>query len=124
MKTYSAIFILLFAIVDFAHTSKTSPAIGTKEIVARVDGIEIEVIVQSPSAQVTPLQIVCLFEYTEGDIFNSPPALPRELNGMLHVDEALHGLITDLRKTNNSKDVPWKPCSLVHLQIQFPQKNY
>ena len=55
---------------------------------------------QSPSAQETPLQIVCLFEYTEGDIFNSPPALPKELNGMVHVDEALHGLITELRKTN------------------------
>ena len=44
------------------------------------------------------MQIVCLFEYTEGDIFN-PPALPKELNGMVHVDEALHGLITELRKS-------------------------
>ena len=95
-----AFFVLIFASVDIAHTSKTLPAVGTKETVARVGGIEIEVIVQSPAAQVTPLQIVCLFEYTEGDIFSSPPALPKELNGMLHVDEALHGLITDLRKTN------------------------
>jgi hypothetical protein len=56
--------------------------------------------VQSPSAQVTPLQIVSIFEYTEGDITTSPPALAKDLNGLLHVDEALNGLITELRKTN------------------------
>jgi len=78
----------------------TLPGLGTKEIVGKVDGVEIETMVQSPSAQTTPLQIVCLFEYTEGDIFNSPPALPKELNGLVHVDEALNGLITELRKTN------------------------
>lgn len=76
------------------------PAINTKETIGRVDGVDIEVIVQSPSAQKTPLQIVCLFEYVEGDIFNSPPALPKELNGIVHVDEGLHGLITELRKTH------------------------
>jgi hypothetical protein len=38
-----------------------------------------------------------LFEYTDGDIFN-PPALPKDLNGMVHVDEAMHGLITIIRK--------------------------
>lgn len=55
--------------------------------------------VRSPSSQTTPLQIVCVFEYIAGDIFNSPPALPRELNGMVHVDDALKGLITDLRSS-------------------------
>jgi Cytosol aminopeptidase family, N-terminal domain len=40
-----------------------------------------------------------VFEYTEGDIFKSPPALPKALNGMVHLDEQLNGLITDLRKT-------------------------
>jgi hypothetical protein len=64
----------------------------------KVNGIAIEAKVESPSSNVTPLQIVCVFEYTEGDIFNSPPALPHELNGLVHVDEALNGLITDLRK--------------------------
>jgi hypothetical protein len=81
-------------------TSKPLPAINTTELIGKIDGVGIEAVVQSPSAQKTPLQIVCLFEYVEGDIFNSPPALPKELNGMIHVDEALHGLITDLRKTN------------------------
>ncbi|MDN3656066.1 M17 family peptidase N-terminal domain-containing protein [Ferruginibacter paludis] len=74
------------------------PKLGTSKIIGKVDGISIEAKVQSPSGQQTPLQVVCLFEYTEGDIFN-PPALPKELNGMLHVDEALHGLITELRKS-------------------------
>lgn len=79
------------------------PALGTRATVGTVEGVEIEVLVQSPSAQETPLQIVCVFEYVEGDIFNSPPALPKELNGLLHVDEALHGLITELRKTGKFK---------------------
>lgn len=86
----------VFAAID----QPALPSLGTKETLGKVEGIEIEVLVQSPSTQETPLQIVCLFEYTENDIFNSPPALPKELNGMLHVDESLHGLITELRKTN------------------------
>jgi leucyl aminopeptidase len=90
----------LIPLVAAAENSTNLPAVGTKEILGKVDGIDIEVLVQSPSAQATPLQIVCLFEYTEGDLFNSPPALPKELNGMLHVDEAFHGLITEIRKTN------------------------
>lgn len=90
----------LFAAADNAQNSKNLPAVGTAAQLGKLDGIDIEAVVQSPSAQATPLQIVCLFEYTEGDIFNSPPALPKELNGLLHVDEALHGLITELRKTN------------------------
>lgn len=93
--------LLLISATDVSQTSKTTlPAINTREILGKVDGIEIEAVVQSPSAQETPLQIVCLFEYTEGDIYKSPPALPKELNGMVHVDQALHGLITELRKTN------------------------
>jgi hypothetical protein len=38
-----------------------------------------------------------LFEYTDVDIFN-PPALPKDLNGMVHVDVAMHGLITAIWK--------------------------
>src|SRR6185437_2122460 len=93
---------LVFAMVfvsSIISARKTLPALNTNELLAKIDGLNIEVIVQSPSAQVTSLQIVCLFEYQEGDIYTSPPALKRELNGMVHVDEALHGLITDLRKT-------------------------
>lgn len=95
----SGLLILVIAAVIWQR-SNTSLAVGTKEIVGIVNGVKIEVLVQSPSAQKTPLQVVCLFEYTEGDIFNAPPALPKELNGMVHVDAALHGLITDLRKTH------------------------
>lgn len=83
-----------------AATTNSLPTVGTKETLGKIEGVEIEAVVQSPSAQETPLQIVCVFQYTEGDIFNSPPALPKELNGLLHVDEALHGLITELRKTH------------------------
>lgn len=75
------------------------PAVGSKEVIGEVEGVQVEVLVQSPSAQETPLQIVCLFEYQEGDIYNSPPALPKALNGLVHVDESLDGLITDLRKS-------------------------
>jgi hypothetical protein len=75
------------------------PSVGTKEVLGKVDNLTVEALVQSPSAHETPLQIVCIFEYTEGDITTAPPALPKELNGLLHVDEALHGLITDLRKS-------------------------
>jgi hypothetical protein len=78
-----------------------SPALGTKADLGKVaGGVDIELLVQGPAAQATPLQIICVFEYTEGDITTSPPALPKELNGLLHVDEALHGLITELRRSN------------------------
>lgn len=93
-------FIVFSAVKEDSPISKPFAPINTKELLGNVDGIDIEAVVQSPSAQETPLQVVCLFEYTEGDIFTSPPALPKELNGMVHVDEALHGLITELRKTN------------------------
>ncbi|MCK7560026.1 peptidase M17 [Chitinophaga sedimenti] len=79
-------------------TAQTLPAVGTSTVLGKVDGIEIAAKVQSPSAQATPLQIACVFEYTENDLTN-PPALPAQLNGMLHLDEALHGIITELRKS-------------------------
>lgn len=97
-----ALFVFIFFAVNYFKSSSL-PSLGTKKTVGQIDGLEIDVLVQSPSMQETPLQIVCLFEYTEGDIFTSPPALPKELNGMVHVDEALGGLITELRKTNKFK---------------------
>jgi leucyl aminopeptidase len=69
----------------------------------RADGIDIEAIVQSPSNEATPLQIICVFEYIEGDIFTSPPALPAAANGLVHVDKQLNGLLTDLRKSGKFK---------------------
>lgn len=91
---------IIACMTGFAVHAATLPSVGDTATLGNIEGVAIEVVVQSPSAQETPLQIVCLFEYTEGDIFNAPPALPKNLNGMVHVDEALNGLITDLRKTN------------------------
>ena len=73
-------------------------ATGTAKVWGKVDNVEIEGLVQGPSTAATPLQIACVFEYTEDDIFRSPPALPEKINGMVHLDRALNGLITDLRK--------------------------
>lgn len=79
------------------------PSVGTIGKLGKIDNVEIEAVVQSPASQKASLQIVGLFEYTEGDIYTSPPALPKELNGMVHVDEALKGLITDIRKSDQFK---------------------
>jgi len=77
---------------------KTTP-VGTSVIWGKVDGVAVEGMVQGPSAEVADLQVACVFEYTEGDIFNSPPALPAAVNGMVHLDEALNGIITEVRKS-------------------------
>lgn len=84
------------------QTTEVKTAIGTKKVWGTVDGVTIEGLVNGPSAAVADLQIACVFEYTEGDIFKSP-ALPAELNGMVHLDEALKGIITDVRKTGKFK---------------------
>lgn len=79
-------------------TQKITP-VGTSTVWGTVDGVAIEGMVQGPSADSTPLQVACVFEYTEGDIYTSPPALPAALNGMVHLDEGLNGIITDIRKS-------------------------
>lgn len=85
--------------IYFSQTTvQTTPA-NTSKIWGKVDGIAIEGMVQGPSTEVAPLQIACVFEYTEGDIFNSPPALPEAVNGMVHLDKSLNGIITELRKS-------------------------
>ncbi|WP_460836754.1 M17 family peptidase N-terminal domain-containing protein, partial [Massilia agri] len=73
-------------------------ALGSTTTWGKVDGVAINGLVQGPSAAKADLQVACVFEYTEGDIFN-PPALPANLNGMVHLDDALKGIITELRKT-------------------------
>lgn len=78
----------------------TGPEVGTTASIGTMNGLVINATIQSPSAQETPLQVVCLFEYVEGDINKSPPALPKDSNGMLQIDSALGGLITDIRKSN------------------------
>lgn len=95
--------LMLFAVCSIpaellAQGKAALPAIGTHTILGYMHGIGIEVMVQSPSAEKTPLQIACVFEYTENDIF-TPPALPLEANGMVHLDKGLNGIITELRKS-------------------------
>lgn len=121
MKISKLLLIPLFLVLISA-VSSTLPSLGTKETLGKVEGVEIEAIVQSPSAQETPLQVICVFAYTEGDIFNSPPALPKELNGLLHVDEALNGLITKLRKTNKFKG-KFLETLLIDPQKKIPAKK-
>lgn len=85
-----------------AQAAAEKTAIGTSKTWGTVDGISVVGLVQGPSAAKADLQIACVFEYTEGDIFN-PPALPKELNGMVHLDEALKGIITEVRKKGQFK---------------------
>jgi len=79
--------------------AQTTTAIGTARVWGTVDGVAIEGVVQGPSAQVSDLQVACIFEYTEGDIYNSPPALPPALNGLVHLDQDMKGLLTEIRKS-------------------------
>lgn len=90
---------LISAMLSGFTTFAQQTAAGTSAIWGKVDGVTIEGMVQGPSTEVTPLQIACVFEYTEGDIFNSPPALPPAVNGMVHLDQDLKGIITDIRKS-------------------------
>jgi hypothetical protein len=90
----------------FAQSNNTAekPAqIGSSKTWGTVDGIALTGLVQGPSSASAPLQVACVFEYTEGDIFNAPPALPAPLNGMVHLDHALDGIITDIRKSGKFK---------------------
>ena len=97
MKRTIVVTALLLAHI-LVHAQQTT-AVGTTKAWGKVDGVTIEGLVQGPSAAVADLQVACVFEYTEGDIFNAPPALPAALNGMVHLDEATNGLITEIRKS-------------------------
>jgi hypothetical protein len=102
---YTSLFLLLTFLFTglsntaFAQTAETklTPQ-GTTVTWGKVDGVEINGLVQGPSTAEAELQVACVFEYTEGDIFN-PPALPANFNGMIHLDDALKGIITELRKS-------------------------
>lgn len=84
---------------EITDKKQVLPEVGTSMIWGTIDGVKVEGMVQGPSTEITPLQIVCVFEYTEGDIFNSPPALPAAVNGLVHLDQALNGLLTEIRKS-------------------------
>jgi hypothetical protein len=82
---------------SFAQDKMT--AIGISKVWGTVEGVAVEGLVQGPSAAKSELQVACVFEYTEGDIFNAPPALPAPLNGLIHLDDALNHQLTELRKS-------------------------
>lgn len=101
---YTTLFLLLTFLFTglsntaFAQTAEPKIAtLGSTVTWGKVDGVDVNGLVQGPSAAEAELQVACVFEYTEGDIFN-PPALPANLNGMVHLDDALKGIITELRK--------------------------
>jgi hypothetical protein len=81
-----------------AQVTAALPIVGTHALLGTIDGVNIEAMVQSPSAQKTALQVACVFEYTPNDIY-APPALPLAANGMAHLDRGLNGIITTLRKS-------------------------
>jgi Cytosol aminopeptidase family, N-terminal domain len=72
--------------------------VGSRATVGTVSGLKLDVAVEGPGSEPTPLQVACVFEYVAGDL-TRPPALPAALNGMLHLDQALQGLISELRKS-------------------------
>ena len=96
IRTTILILLLFAGFTNNAFAQNAS--LGTTVTWGKVDGVAINRLVQGPSAAVADLQVACVFEYTEGDIFN-PPALPANLNGMIHLDDALKGIITELRKS-------------------------
>ncbi|WP_316800482.1 M17 family peptidase N-terminal domain-containing protein [Pedobacter frigidisoli] len=93
-----SVIIFFISVSGLSAFAQATTAIGTAKVWGTVDGVAIEGVVQGPSAQVSDLQVACVFEYTEGDIFNSPPALPPALNGLLHLDQDMKGLLTAIRK--------------------------
>ena len=98
------LFVLAVAATMHVATARAEPAVarlppvGTMSRAGEAEGLEVRVQVQGPAAAMTPLQVACVFEYVAGDI-TTPPALPAAANGMVHLDEALHGLVTELRKS-------------------------
>ncbi|TWI95856.1 cytosol aminopeptidase family protein [Mucilaginibacter frigoritolerans] len=110
--------------ISYAQTpAKPLPAVGTSVILGQIDGVKISATVQSPSNQQTPLQVICVFEYTEGDIFNSPPALPRNVNGLVHVDDALKGILTELRKSGQFAGHALETILITPLAGSMPAKR-
>jgi hypothetical protein len=94
-------------------TAESVASIGTSKVWGQVDNVAVEGLVEGPSATQTSLQIACVFEYVEGDIYVSPPALPESANGMVHLDRALDGLITELRKTGKFSEHAYETLLII-----------
>lgn len=100
---------LAFSTLIFAQTTTTTAtasvkttAIGTSKNWGSVDGISMIGLVQGPSSADAQLQVACVFEYTDNDI-HSAQALPANLNGLVHLDEALKGEFTKIRQSGQFK---------------------
>ena len=79
------------------NAQSTTP-VGTSKNWGSVDEISMIGLVQGPSSADAQLQVACVFEYTENDI-HSPQALPANLNGLVHLDDALKGELTKIRQS-------------------------
>ncbi|AZA62971.1 M17 family peptidase N-terminal domain-containing protein [Chryseobacterium indoltheticum] len=100
---------LAFSTITFAQTVTTTAkatakttAIGTSKNWGTVDGISMIGLVQGPSSADAQLQVACVFEYTDNDI-HSAQALPANLNGLVHLDDALKGEFTKIRQSGQFK---------------------
>lgn len=98
---------LVFSTLTFSQTatanSSANPAnVGTSKNWGSVDGISMIGLVQGPSSADTQLQVACVFEYTDNDI-HSAEALPANLNGLVHLDDALKGEFTKIRQSGQFK---------------------
>jgi hypothetical protein len=93
---------LMFSAAGYAQKISTAvqktAAVGTSKDWGAVDGISMIGLDQGPSSADAELQVACVFEYTEGDIYNAS-ALPAELNGLVHLDKALKGEFTKIRQS-------------------------
>jgi len=93
---------LVFSTLTFSQTTITNfstntATVGTSKNWGSIDGISMIGLVQGPSSADTQLQVVCVFEYTDNDI-HSAQALPANLNGLVHLDDALKGEFTKIRQ--------------------------
>ncbi|SHE98198.1 M17 family peptidase N-terminal domain-containing protein [Chryseobacterium sp. OV279] len=97
-------FMLSFAAVllSLTLTAQNITPVGTSKNWGSVDGISMIGLVQGPSSADTQLQVACVFEYTQNDI-HSAQALPANLNGLVHLDDALKGEFTKIRQSGQFK---------------------
>lgn len=97
-----AIATLTCAQTTTANLSATPAKVGTMKNWGSVDGISMIGLVQGPSSADAQLQVACVFEYTDNDIHSSQ-ALPANLNGLVHLDDALKGEFTKIRQSGQFK---------------------
>ncbi|SFN04399.1 Cytosol aminopeptidase family, N-terminal domain [Chryseobacterium oleae] len=89
-------------LLSLTLTAQNTTSVGTSKNWGSVDGISIIGLVQGPSSADAQLQVACVFEYTENDI-HSAQALPANLNGLVHLDDALKGEFTKIRQSGQFK---------------------